>query len=294
MCPICKSEKYYSVGIPKLDEKSKKIINREYQVVQCIECKFYYVHPEIELSSVEWKLLYDENYFTEQTDWYMRKRAKHRKQRIGKLNTLCGNDVKNFLDIGCGEGYMLLEAVNNGWNAYGVDIADNRISESNNSKISFVNSDLLSAKFPDNFFDCIYMDSVLEHVLNTKEHILEIKRILKNGGVAYIGVPNEDSLQNDIKKFLNIITSNKKYSPKIKPFLSPYHVSGFNKYSLSSLLKKSDLKIELLRNFATKSAFRMTRFATKDFLLAILLTMINFIALIIRRENYLEMYVKKK
>lgn len=294
MCPICKSEKYYSVGIPKLDEKSKKIINREYQVVQCIECKFYYVHPEIELSSVEWKLLYDENYFTEQTDWYMRKRAKHRKQRIGKLNTLCGNDVKNFLDIGCGEGYMLLEAVNNGWNAYGVDIADNRISESNNSKISFVNSDLLSAKFPDNFFDCIYMDSVLEHVLNTKEHILEIKRILKNGGVAYIGVPNEDSLQNDIKKFLNIITSHKKYSPKIKPFLSPYHVSGFNKYSLSSLLKKSDLKIELLRNFATKSAFRMTRFATKDFLLAILLTMINFIALIIRRENYLEMYVKKK
>jgi len=77
MCPICKSEKYNSVGIPKLNEKSKKIINKEYQVVQCIECKFYYVCPEIELSSVEWKLLYDENYFTEQTDWYKRKRAKH-------------------------------------------------------------------------------------------------------------------------------------------------------------------------------------------------------------------------
>ena len=294
MCPICKSEKYNSVGIPKLDEKSKKIINKEYQVVQCIECKFYYVYPEIELSSVEWKLLYDENYFTEQTDWYKRIRAKHRKQRIEKLNTLCENDVKNFLDIGCGEGYMLLEAVSNGWIAYGVDITDNRIYESNNSKISFVNSDLLSAKFPDDFFDCIYMDSILEHVLNTKEHIHEIKRILKKGGVAYIGVPNEDSLQNDIKKFLNIITGHKKYSPKIKPFLSPYHVSGFNKYSLSSLIKKSDLKIELLRNFSTKSVFRMTTFASKDFLPAIFLTMINLIALLIRREYYLETYVKKK
>jgi ubiquinone/menaquinone biosynthesis C-methylase UbiE len=294
MCPICNSEKYSSFGIPKLDEKSKKIVKKKYQVVQCNECKFYYVYPEIELSSVEWKLLYDENYFTEPTDWYKRKRAKHRKQRIEKLNSLCENDVENFLDIGCGEGYMLLEAVSKGWNTYGVDITDNRISESKNSRISFVNSDLLSAKFPDNFFDCIYMDSILEHVLNPKEHILEIKRILKRGGVAYIGVPNEDSLQYDIKKFLNKITGHKKYSPKIKPFLSPYHVSGFNKYSLSFLIKKSDLKIVLLRNFATKSAFRMTRFTSKDFLPAILLTMINFIAFVIRREYYLEMYIKKK
>jgi ubiquinone/menaquinone biosynthesis C-methylase UbiE len=294
MCPICKSENYYSVGVPKLDEKSKKIINKEYQVGQCYECKFYYVQPEIELSLAEWKLLYDENYFTEQTDWYKRIRAKHRKQRIGKLKTLCDNDVKNFLDVGCGEGYMLLEAVSNGWNAYGVDITDNRLPEFQNSKISFVNSDLLSARFPDNFFDCIYMDSVLEHVLNTKEHVFEIKRILKNGGVAYIGVPNEDSLQNDVKKFLNIITGRKKYSSKLKPFLSPYHVSGFNKYSISYLVKKADLKIELLRNFATKSVFRMTRFTSKDFLPAILLTIINFIALVIRREYYLEIYVKKK
>lgn len=294
MCPICYSEKYSSFGFPKLDEKSKKIINKEYQVVQCNECKFYYVYPDIELSSAEWKLLYDENYFAEPTDWYKRKRAKHRKQRINKLNALCEHDVNNFLDIGCGEGYMLLEAVSKGWNAYGVDITDNRITESINSRISFVNSDLLSAKFLDDFFDCIYMDSVLEHVLNPKEHILEVKRILKRGGVAYIGVPNEDSLQYDIKKFLNIITGHKKYSPKTKPFLSPYHVSGFNKYSLSFLIKKSGLKIELLKNFATKSAFRMTRFTSKDFLPAILLTMINFIAFVIRREYYLETYIKKK
>jgi ubiquinone/menaquinone biosynthesis C-methylase UbiE len=294
MCPICKSEDYSSFGIPKLDEKSKKIIKNEYLVVQCNDCKFYYVHPEIELSLADWKLLYDENYFTYQTDWYKRIRANHRKQRIGKLKTLCENNVVNFLDVGCGEGYMLLEAVSNGWNAYGVDITDNRLPELQNSEISFVNSDLLSAKFPDNFFDCIYIDSVLEHVLNTKEHVLEIKRILKNGGVAYIGVPNEDSLQNDVKKLLNIITGRSKYSSKLKPFVSPYHVSGFNKYSLGYLIKKADLKIELMRNFATKSVFRMTRFTSREFLPAILLTITNFIAFVIRREYYLEIYVKKK
>ena len=35
--------------------------------------------------------------------------------------------IKTFLDIGCGEGYMLLNALGRGWNAYGIDIADNRI-----------------------------------------------------------------------------------------------------------------------------------------------------------------------
>ncbi len=293
MCPLCSSKEFEIIGKPRITEKSKKVINKDYNVVRCSNCGFYFVHPVIDLSEDDWKFLYDETYFEEPTRWYKNTRKKYRKERIDKLEKYCANKIENFLDVGCGEGLMLLEAVEKGWNAYGVDIADNRIDEAKTGKINFTNSDLLTAKFPDDFFDCVYMDSVLEHVKNPMEHLMEIHRILKVGGVVYIGVPNEDSLLNDFKKLSYTLTGRGGYSSKIKPFVSPYHIGGFNKSSLSFALNKAELKSIEFRNFALRLVFRMAKFPSKEFLFNSALTLLNLIAFVIRREYYLEVYAKK-
>ena len=90
------------------------------------------------------------------------------------------------------------------------------------------------------------MDSVLEHVLNPIAYLKELNRIIKESGVVYIGVPNEDCLFNDIKKLLYIIFAKANMSSRIKPFVSPYHVTGFNRRSITFASMKTNLKLYII------------------------------------------------
>ena len=139
-------------------------------------------------------------YFGEKSNWYTKKRKLDSKERLNKAAGFTSNKIENFLDIGCGEGYSLIEAMSRGWNVYGLDITDHRIETAKASSIKFINSDLINSNLPSNFFDIIYIDSVLEHVYNPSDYLSEIKRILRKGGILYLGVPNEDSLFNDVRK----------------------------------------------------------------------------------------------
>jgi ubiquinone/menaquinone biosynthesis C-methylase UbiE len=294
MCPICTSSSYTNIGKPKLSLKSKNILKKEYLIVQCNNCGYYYINPFPDLKLEEWKYLYDNEYFEPLTNWHLNKRKKNRMGRLSRIEFHSLGNINNFLDVGCGEGFMLLESVYRKWNTYGIDITDHRIESAWCKEINFINSTLTSANFPDNFFDCIYMDSILEHVNNPLEYLKEAYRILKRGGVIYIGVPNEDSLLNDFRFLFNNIFGNKEYSPKLKPFITPYHIGGFNNKSLKFILCESNLNILEFRNFASRLLFRMTEFPSKMFVFNTFLTFINVIAFFLRKENYYEVYATKK
>jgi SAM-dependent methyltransferase len=293
MCSLCNSTSHSIIGKPQIDDKVKDLIRKDYHIVQCNNCGFYYVDPLIDLSAEEWKILYDKEYFGEYTKWHLKRRERDRVQRINKLRKFTRDKVEKFLDVGCGEGYMLLEAQKKGWKAIGLDITDNRIDEAKTDNITFIRSDLLSAEFPADEFDCIYLDSVVEHVLNPMEHLTELKRILRPGGIAYIGIPNEDCLQNDVRKIFYKLNGRADLASKIKPFSSPYHVGGFNEASLQYAIKNSSLSIKELRNFATRAVFLTSKFPSFQFFENFALSLIYVIAMIIRREYYFEVYVQK-
>lgn len=292
MCPICNSKKYKNIGLANIGAKASKLTNKEFHVVQCVSCQLYYVKPLIDFDENDWRFLYDENYFALMSTWYYKNRQKDRKNRFDKLNFYFSGRIDNFLDVGCGEGYCLIEAEERGWKAYGVDITDNRINEAKKAGIEFSLGTLMDVKYPNDFFDIIYMDSVLEHVTNPGEYLSEIKRILKSGGLVYIGVPNEDSLLNDVKKFFYLLRG-EKTSSKIKPFESPYHVIGFNKFSLKNALTLNGFKIKKLRNFACRLEFMKSKFPSKNFFHSLALLPIYLAALPIRKEVYLEIYAQK-
>ena len=222
-----------------------------------------------------------------------KKRKSDSRERITKAAGFTSNRIENFLDIGCGEGYSLIEASNRGWNVYGIDITDHRMKDACINGIKFINSDLINSNLPSDFFDIIYLDSVLEHVYNPVEYLTEIKRILRKGGILYLGVPNEDSLFNDVRKIFYKITG-KNITEKIKPFQSPYHINGFNKKSLAFGLTKAGFKIVELRNFANRLLFMREKPFTKDFLKLLLIFPIYLLAVPLRRESYLEAYVQKQ
>lgn len=293
MCPLCKSTKFKKLGIPSTSIKAKPLLKNDYSVVQCNNCDYYFVFPEIDFSPQEWSFLYDDEYFPAMTKRHAKARRNDRIKRIRNINRLVNREKSKFLDVGCGEGYMLLKALSQGWDVSGIDIVDNRVPDAKISAINFLKSDLLSADYPSDYFDSIFIDSVLEHVINPAEYLSEIKRILKPGGVAYIGVPNEDCLLNNFRVFAFKLLNKSHISKKIKPFSEPYHVGGFNKKSLKYAMQLFSLDILIFRNFAGRFKFLNSKIFSRDFFVALAIEPFSLLSIPLRREDYLEVYVRK-
>jgi SAM-dependent methyltransferase len=293
-CAICGSDKYKIIGKPEINEKVKRFIRHDYHVVKCLKCGFYFIDPALDLTEQEWEALYKDEYFTPMTDWWEKRRERDRKGRLDRLFSYLktsknANEVR-FLDIGCGEGFVVAEALNRNWISFGCDIADNLPGDMK-GKFSFTKGNLIQAKYPDDHFDVIYMDSVLEHVANPIQVLSEIRRILNKNGIAYIAVPNEQTLYNSVKKILYNMTGKKEIAAQIKPFESPYHIQGFNPGSLSLAVKQAGLGLEKLNIFAGEYEYTKYKIFTKPWFIELSMLPIHLFARIFKKSIYLECYL---
>jgi 2-polyprenyl-3-methyl-5-hydroxy-6-metoxy-1,4-benzoquinol methylase len=224
--------------------------------VQCRNCDYYFVNPAIALTQDEWKVLYESDYFgkAQKTPWQVELNKKEMKERIDLIIANLGIEKGKFLDMGCGEGYMLKEAAVNGFEPYGIDIAYNLLPKYA-ERYHFTRGSIFEAKFPDNYFSVVYMDSVLEHVPNPLETLAELKRILKPGGIMMVIVPNEDSTMNAVTKLAYYAALQPNKYGKIKPFVTPYHIQGFNKRSLQALFSRLHLRVISINGFGGNYPF---------------------------------------
>lgn len=96
----------------------------------------------------------------------------------------------DILDIGCGNGDISRHfAARN--RQVGVDISDRRRDRNPTFSFKLVNSERLP--FPDQTFDIVISHHVIEHVDDQSLHLLEIHRVLRRRGVAYLATPNRSS-----------------------------------------------------------------------------------------------------
>jgi len=100
----------------------------------------------------------------------------------------------SIVDLGCGDGRTIFALYEKGLlknvgEIVGVDISESRI-ERLTKELPFVKgivSDALNVKeLRDSSFDFVICSQVVEHVENDDMLILEIKRLLKGGGLAYM------------------------------------------------------------------------------------------------------------
>lgn len=295
LCPLCAKADYKIIGEPKTNSLSKEFVDKNYNVVQCNICEVYYVAPQISFNDEQWAELYSSEYFAMQSNWLLRKRELELAQRFKKALSFMPKKNITFLDVGAGEGKTLIEGANRGWDVTGIDIVDSRIDDAKTNDIKFITGKFLEYEFPENQFDFIYLDSVLEHVINPKEYLQKIKRILKVGGILYVAVPNEDCLFNDVRKIVFGLLGKKNISVKIKPFDSPYHIIGYNKKSLTYIFDKTNLKIKSMINSGRRFNFLSHKPTQKGFWInLIFLLPIEFIGKVINKDVYYEAYITKE
>lgn len=111
-------------------------------------------------------------------------------KRLQIIKELAEYDKKILLDCGCGEGHLLSQL--NG-KKYGVDYSPTAVkrAEERNPDAEIFKEDITLLPFEDGFFDIAICSEVLEHILDYKAAISEIKRAVRRNGQIIISVPNE-------------------------------------------------------------------------------------------------------
>lgn len=100
-----------------------------------------------------------------------------------------------FLDVGCGEGYYTMALAKQAGMTVGIDLSSSvlRVFHSlegfSAERIKLVNSDVERLPFNDASFDKALCSHVLEHVLDDRAVVSEIRRVLRDGGRAILAIP---------------------------------------------------------------------------------------------------------
>lgn len=152
-----------------------------------------------------------------------------------------------YLDVGCGVGELLWAAKEAGWEYEGVDPSREFVEIG--KKFLGVEGRvclLEEAGFPDDYFDAVSMSAVVEHIYNPMGLLVEIKRVLKPGGVFWFDAPNEDGLYMRVGN-LYMKLRGRDWVVSMAPTFPPFHVQGFNPNSIRHLLRRADLELESLQ-----------------------------------------------
>jgi len=97
------------------------------------------------------------------------------------------------LDIGCGIGDMLAFRKN----TIGTDINPLLVEFCQKNGHQVFQMEFNKLPFKDGMFDTVLLDNVLEHIQDPSLLLLEVKRVLRKGGLFIVGVPGKLGYQLD-------------------------------------------------------------------------------------------------
>lgn len=130
--------------------------------------------------------------------------------------SIMSKDCNRVLDLGCGDGSFCKILKKRASKVYGCDI-DRELIRKAKRTVKGVAFNLVKSgdktPYNNNYFDCVFMMGVLEHVADERETLQEVRRILKPNGSLFIFGIN--------KSLLGIFDAgNLKFiSPRIHKFL---------------------------------------------------------------------------
>ena len=131
-------------------------------------------------------------------DVFQRFWHKSRFREVSKLIEPIGGTV---LDIGCADGVFskVIFDKSKADKFIGMDVIKSSVAWANKhwkkeKNMKFIFGDAHDLKFKTGTFDAVFAMEVLEHVVNPKKVLSEIRRILKKGGYAVFLVPSDNLL----------------------------------------------------------------------------------------------------
>lgn len=221
-CPICNIDQVYH----------ERTLN-DFELLRCSSCGLVYANLSDQRIK-EFNSGYDEELtamYAEQQSfidaiWFRR--------IVKKLTNMVGRG--RVLDVGCGNGVLLKYFLDAGWSAYGVDLSPWASKFAQEYGYELYSCELEQSELPDDFFAIVTSTSTLEHIPRPYEHVREIMRVLRPGGIAYFaGIPNYGSLS------VRLNVSSFRHN------MPPYHVNYFTRRCMRDLFSRSDIAAYIKR-----------------------------------------------
>jgi len=150
-------------------------------------------------------------------------------------------DVKISLEFGCGCGYFS-DSIKNAYNAecWGVEIEAQSAKRAADKLHRVINADAYRslAEIPENYFDCIIFNDVLEHLVDPYSLLQVIKSKLNKQGVVVASIPNVRFWNN-----LRAMAIHGEWDYKEAGILDKTHVRFFTYKSIIKMFNELDYDI---------------------------------------------------
>ena len=157
------------------------------------------------------------------------------------LGTMCLNGAKKgtLLDVGCGNGRFLLLMRKAGWEVRGVEpdpVAAGIAQQENGIHVTVRALD--DAELPDESFDAVTLNHVIEHVHDPVRLLSQCRRVLKPHGKVVIVTPNIESRGHET------------FGSCWRGLEPPRHLHLFSLRALRLCCERAGLRIQVLRTSA--------------------------------------------
>lgn len=137
-----------------------------------------------------------------------------------------------LLDIGCGSGQFLYNMQQLGWQVEGTDLDPMAQNLARQKGINIRIGNLEVQNYPDDYFDAITMNHVIEHLHYPLKTVQECYRILRPRGRLIVVTPNIESL------------GHRQFGSDWVHLDPPRHLYLFSLETLKSMIQQSGLQIE--------------------------------------------------
>ena len=250
---------FINCDLCKLDNNTTLLCTRDYRyghfemfnIVKCNNCRLIYMNPRPTSESI--LTLYDK-YYTPKDDLQLLPKLENKRLMMNlkklwhKLNGQYIDEIISkakgkVLDVGCGNGYLLLPLKDKGCEVYGVEINYKSVNVCNELGLKVFCGTLEDANFPDEFFDIVILSQVLEHLSSPKVSLRKTFRILKPSGKVFIYCPNANSYLSRL------------FSKYWHGWHLPFHFYVFTKDTIEKLAVETGFKINRISTITPDNFF---------------------------------------
>ena len=185
-CPVCNtaeySKKVYDKKLPtNLNDANfagrKNPDGYHYEMLRCSNCTLLYAS---EIYDEEYSnLLYKESSFDYSSE--LRGLTKSYSKTLTEGIKLLNNSKDHFLEIGCGNGFMLEEALRLGFsNVKGIEPSKEAISYADEKIKNFIDHGVFDKSYKDKKYDLVFIAMIIEHVVDSTKFLKDIYAMYLN------------------------------------------------------------------------------------------------------------------
>lgn len=172
------------------------------------------------------------------------------KMRIKIATSMIKEDIDKLpghtlLSIGCSTGDVELLFNEMGLLSYGVDGDYEALKEAQKKGISVVQMDLKQT-FPyrKNVFDFVFAGEIIEHIMNTRVFLTDVRRVMKQGAKLILTTPNLARIEDRLRFLFG---KTPKHTTPIHDYLY-LHIRPFTADSLKRALAFTGFEVERLES----------------------------------------------